>query len=203
MSVKDVKAKLERLRSRLSAAEAGVKDTSTALAAAEIAGREANGALASLTALVFRRDVLSKEIERIERVDLPGAEQAEREKERQRQLALARRIHKNRIIAAAELDAAFAAADTAWKNYAATNDAYFGALRSAGAFRRQLLDDAQARRAGWASMPTLMRLLGAPTHLRRHALRCRDAESTLHAPDAPAGAQADEINNDDAGVQAP
>ncbi|MFM9850220.1 MAG: hypothetical protein ACKVP3_24070, partial [Hyphomicrobiaceae bacterium] len=121
---------------------------------------------------------------------------AEREKERQKQLALARRIHKNRLGPAEELDAAFAAAESAWLRYAATSHSYFGALRNADAFRRTLLDDAQVRRAGFASMPTLMQLIGAPTHLRHHALRCRDAEATLHAPDAVAGEGGEEITNE-------
>ncbi|MFM9846047.1 MAG: hypothetical protein ACKVP3_02675, partial [Hyphomicrobiaceae bacterium] len=114
ISVKDVRAKIERLRSRLVAAASDVEETSSALAKAEIEGREANGKLAALQGSIFRRDVLAKEVERLERVELPGAEQAEREKERQKQLALARRIHKNRLGPAEELDAAFAAAESAW-----------------------------------------------------------------------------------------
>lgn len=188
MSVKDVRAKIERLRSRLSAAEAGVKDTSTALATAEIAGREANGALASLAALVFRRDVLASEVKRLEAVELPGAVHEEQKKEKEKQLALARRIHKNRLGPAEELDAALAAAESAWLRYVASNDNYFGALRAAGAMRRNhVLGGNLLQRAGWSSMPTLMRLLDAPVTLRRHALRLRDAEATLHSPDAPAG----------------
>lgn len=206
MSLKDVRAKIERLRSRLSAAEAGVKDTSTALAAAEIEGREANGKLASLQALLFRKDVLAKEVERLERVELPGAELAEAKKERDRQIALARRIHRNRLIPAEELDAALAAAESAWLRYVASNDNYFATLRAAGAMRRNhVLGGNILQRAGWSSMPTLMRLLDAPVTLRRHALRLRDAEATLHSPDAPAGdgdaKHSEQEQEQEAGVQ--
>lgn len=200
VSVKDVRAKIERLRSRLMATALNVEETSGALAQAELEGREVNGKLVSLQTLLFRKDVLAKEVERLERVELPDAEQAERERGRQKQLALAYRIHKNRLIAAADLDAALAAAEAAWRAYDATSAHYFGTLRSAGAFRRQLLDDALAQRAGWASAPTLMRLLGARPELRRHALSAGDAEVRLHAPSVD-GEASEGTSNGEAGVQ--
>lgn len=202
VSVKDVKAKIERLRARLTAAASDVDETSSALAKAEIEGREANGKLAALQGVIFRRDVLAKEVERLERVELPGAEQAERERGRQKALALAYRIHKNRLLAAAELDAALAAAEAAWRAYDVTHQSYFGTLHSAGAFRRRRLDDALAQQAGWAAMPTLMRLLGARPELRRHAQSARDAEAKLHAPMADGGGASDDTTNDEEGAQA-
>ena len=168
-SIKDIRDRIARLAARRDAKAAKIATVEPAARAAVVDGKTLNGKLADLHALTFERDALDDEVRRLRDVELPAAERAQAEADRRRALALARKIHENRVAAAARLDAALASAEQSLAALVGMQDGYARAMEAAGARQAAPHWDLLLRRAAWASAPDVADRLGATRQLRTSA----------------------------------